>query len=213
MLSLNPRTRLSASAMLTSADLQAKLQLDEIATSFGQRQQSDQVKDLIETIKVPLGNNLRRLGTVLPKPCYPDVRPNSPSSWTVAEQERQRHQAARPTASGSSVASTYIPPKVPDTIRSNASAPTGDIGTVAPKPAPRMPLASIPETSNNHVHPPRGVYSSASVAAQAPSKVGYSMQARPPQVRRFPAPQQPTGAPMSSQVQYCISSSPVRPLD
>ena len=201
MLSLNPRSRLSASAMLISPDLQAKLQLDEIATSFGQRQQ-DQGKDLIETIKVPLGNNLRRLGTVLPKPCYPDVRPNSPSSWTVAEQEKQRHQSARPVPSAS-VASTYIPPKVPDTNRSNSSAPTSDIGTFAPKPVPRMPLASIPETSNNHILPPRGVYSNASaVQAQAPSKVGYSMQARPPQVRRFPAPQQPTGAPMAPQVTH-----------
>jgi len=42
---------------------------------------------LMETIKVP--QNLRKLSDALPKPCYPDVRPNSPTAWTVAEQDKQ----------------------------------------------------------------------------------------------------------------------------
>ena len=199
MLSLNPRNRSSASAMLISPELQAKLQLDEIATSFGQRQQSEQVKDLMETIKVPLGNNLRRLGTVLPKPCYPDVRPNSPSSWTVAEQEKQRVQVARPPLFGA--VSTYVLPKAAETNRT-ADSTNSDIGVFVPKAVPRMPLASIPEASNNYNNPPRQMYTNISNASQAQSKIGQSQLARPPQVRRFPAPQIPNGAPIVSHVRF-----------
>jgi hypothetical protein len=46
--------------------------IDEIITSFGKVNNDN--KDLIATINVPQGNNLRRLGGVLPKPCYPDAR-------------------------------------------------------------------------------------------------------------------------------------------
>ena len=206
MLSLNPRSRMSATVILASTDLQAKLQLDEIATSFGQRQPSEpREKDLIETIKVPLGNNLRRLGNVLPKPCYPDVRPNSPSSWTVAEQEKQQRQQVVPI----SVASTYIPSKpvaAADTSRSDMSS----IAAVpyVPKPAPRMPLASIPEANNNFSNPPsRGMYSNAaSQAPQAPPKVSYSAPSRPTQIRRYPPPQQPSAVPIMSQVSNFIFS-------
>lgn len=196
MLSLNPRNRSSASAMLISPELQAKLQLDEIATSFGQRQQSEQVKDLMETIKVPLGNNLRRLGTVLPKPCYPDVRPNSPSSWTVAEQEKQRVQVTRPPLFAA--VNTYVLPKAAETSRTDST--TSDIGVFAPKAVPRMPLASIPEASNNFNNPPRQVYSNISAPSQIQPKVGNSLLARPPQARRFPAPQIPSGVPILSNV-------------
>jgi hypothetical protein len=200
MLSLNPRNRSSASAMLTSPELQAKLQLDEIATSFGQRQQSEQVKDLMETIKVPSGNNLRRLGTVLPKPCYPDVRPNSPSSWTVAEQEKQRVQATpRPPLFGA--VSTYVLPKAAETNRT-ADSTNSDIGVFGPKAVPRMPLASIPEASHNHNNPPRQMYSNIPNASQIQSKIGHNLLARPQQVRRFPAPQIPNGAPIVSHVRF-----------
>ena len=236
---------MSASAMLSSADLQAKLQLDEIATSFGQRQ-PESGKDLIETIKVPLGNNLRRLGNVLPKPCYPDVRPNSPSSWTVAEQEKQQKYVIPPV-------NNYMPRPIDtsrDVIRSGDSSTSSTVNSAAsyqPKIIPRMPLASIPETQNNNnqnnyqnnyqsnqnsqnsnqsnqqlannyiPQPSRALYSNATNASQAsqasqqsqqsqasqmsniPQKVSYSVQARPPQIRRFPAPHQPS-APIMSQV-------------
>lgn len=197
---------MSASVMLSSPDLQAKLQLDEIATSFGQRQPSDQrEKDLIETIKVPLGNNLRRLGNVLPKPCYPDVRPNSPSSWTVAEQEKQRQYAA-PAPAPPPVASTYIPSKIAESNRSDATG-NGVGASYAPRPIPRMPLASIPEAVNNYNNQPsRAMYSNVSNAPQAPQKVSYVVQARPPQIRRYPAPQSylPTAVPVMSQVRQNI---------
>ena len=90
MLRVNPKERLTAEAFLKSTDFVPKLQLDEIATSFAQNAQPNRV-DLMETIKVP--GNLRQLNCALPKPCYPDVRPNSPSAWTVAE---QKHHNKRP---------------------------------------------------------------------------------------------------------------------
>ena len=74
--------------------MSAKLQLDEVVSSVSSQQPSSARElmaqahmELMETIKVP--QNLRKLNCALPKPCYPDVRPNSPSAWTVAEQSNQ----------------------------------------------------------------------------------------------------------------------------
>ena len=87
MLRVNPKERLSADAFLRSADFSPKLVLDEIS-HFVPKQEAC---DLMETIKVP--GNLRQLNCALPKPCYPDVRPNSPSAWICADQKQNR---ARP---------------------------------------------------------------------------------------------------------------------
>ncbi len=85
MLRVNAKERPSAEALLRSADFSAKLQLDEI-THFVHKNND---VDMMETIKVP--GNLRQLNCALPKPCYPDVRPNSPSAWIMADQRgRQR---------------------------------------------------------------------------------------------------------------------------
>lgn len=89
MLKLDSRSRPSADMLLKSSDVMSKLQLDETSTSFAQAANADanQALALISTIKVP--QQLRKLNSALPKPCYPDVRPNSPTSWTVAEQKVQ----------------------------------------------------------------------------------------------------------------------------
>jgi hypothetical protein len=87
MLQLNPRDRASAVTLLSSPELLPKLHLDEeTSTSFSQHSaEKDRVmQELLQTIKVP--QSLQRLN--LPKPCYPDARPNSPSAWTVAEQRQ-----------------------------------------------------------------------------------------------------------------------------
>lgn len=200
MLSLNPRSRPSAATMLTSPDFHAKLQLDEIVTSFGPKQNKKEA-DLIGTIKVPVGNNLRRLGGVLPKPCYPDVRPNSPSSWTVAEQERRKPPQVAPAAAAV------------DTSRSEIGVPVSNNKPYyAPETAPRHPLASIPEPShvpsNHPTHsnhptnypnnpPPRVAYSNAS---NYPPKVGYHPPGRAPQVIRRHVVIQPPAPAVISQV-------------
>ena len=90
LIRVNPRDRPSAEAVLRSPDIANKLQLDDGTTSFGQPPQTarENLPSLIETIKVP--QNLRKLNTALPKPCYPDVRPNSPSAWTMAEQKQSK---------------------------------------------------------------------------------------------------------------------------
>ena len=99
MLKLDSRSRPSADMLLKSSDVMAKLQLDETSTSFAQAANADanQALALISTIKVP--QQLRKLNSALPKPCYPDVRPNSPTSWTVAEQKVQIQQAQQEQAS------------------------------------------------------------------------------------------------------------------
>lgn len=89
MLRVNARERPSADTLLRSPELVAKLALDEV--NHYVHKSSDSNVDLMETIKVP--GNLRHLNCALPKPCYPDVRPNSPSAWTVAEQKVRRPPA------------------------------------------------------------------------------------------------------------------------
>lgn len=87
MLKLNSRERSSASALLKSPDVSVKLHLDEIVGVM-QRNNIFNAPSMMETIKVP--QNLQRLQGALPKPCYPDVRPNSPGAWVVSEQQHQQ---------------------------------------------------------------------------------------------------------------------------
>lgn len=82
MLKVNAKERPTADALLKSTDLASKLQFDDGHPLAAIRQ--DVVTNLMETIKVP--PNLRHLNNALPKPCYPDVRPNSPSAWIVNDQ-------------------------------------------------------------------------------------------------------------------------------
>jgi hypothetical protein len=158
MLKLSPKERPSASAMLVSADLHPKLQLDEAAPmAFAAKPQP---AELIDTIKVPIHGNLKRLGPNLPKPCYPDARPNSPTAWTVAEQQKVKQQAPHGVA----------PPPPPSTVVDTASV-CSDASSAAG--AGRPPLASIPE---NHQR-----------AGVAPASQKPVMKAAMP-VRRVPAP-------------------------
>eukprot|EP01038_Epipyxis_sp_PR26KG_P009493 gene9493-12789_t len=86
MLRLSARERPSADAILKYPEIVSRMHLDDSNTSFAQDEnQKQQVLNLINTIKVP--QNINKLNCALPKPCYPDVRPNSPSAWTVAEQK------------------------------------------------------------------------------------------------------------------------------
>ena len=90
MLKLAPRDRPSAAQLLASPDLASKLQYDDDGAAHALQDNilREAKQKLMETIRVP--QNLRRLGDALPKPCYPDVRPNSPTAWTVAEQGKQK---------------------------------------------------------------------------------------------------------------------------
>ena len=99
MLKVNARERPSAESLLRCADLSSKLHLDEITVVHAAAQQPSREQafmQLMETIKVP--QNLRKLNVALPKPCYPDVRPNSPTAWTVADQNIQIKKRPVPSA-------------------------------------------------------------------------------------------------------------------
>ncbi len=89
MLKLSTKDRPSAEALLKCPEVMAKLHLDDCSGGHveGMSAANDRaIMELINTIKVP--QNLNKLNGALPKPCYPDVRPNSPTSWTVAEQRQ-----------------------------------------------------------------------------------------------------------------------------
>lgn len=82
MLRLKPKDRPSAAELLAYPEVVAKLHLDGSHTI--EQDEVPNLPDMMNTIVVP--RNMKKLGHCLPKPCYPDVRPNSPSAWTAAEQ-------------------------------------------------------------------------------------------------------------------------------
>lgn len=92
MLKLSPRDRPSANSLLACTELSSKLALDSATTCFAGVKREEAVMKLMNTIKIP--GHLNRLKSVLPKPCYPDVRPNSPTAWTVVEQKKHAKAAA-----------------------------------------------------------------------------------------------------------------------
>lgn len=77
MLKVNAKERPSASALLQSVDIVSRLQLDETPSAFN-NVVKEQISNVMETIKVP--GNLRNLNCALPKPCYPDLKQQIPSS-------------------------------------------------------------------------------------------------------------------------------------
>ena len=120
MLRVNARERPSAAKMLLCSDLSSKLHLDEVAPAAvaAQPSQRDCHMALMETIKVP--QNLRRLNAGLPKPCYPDARPNSPKAWTVAEQvhaNKKKIAAGPPPPLPAADAQENMPPPPTDPER------------------------------------------------------------------------------------------------
>lgn len=106
MLTLDPRQRCTAESLLNSPEMMSKLHLDmEQETVFAaSKAAKDAAMGMLNTIKVPM--SLLQLPKALPKPCYPDVRPNSPSAWTAAEQKK----AARKPAPLPPVPTLPLPP-------------------------------------------------------------------------------------------------------
>jgi serine/threonine protein kinase len=88
MLRLNPQSRLTAADMLRSPEVAPKLHLDGIDDELDPIVIShrENFPHLLQTIKVP--QNLKKLGNALPKPCYPDTRPNTPTAWPVSDQAK-----------------------------------------------------------------------------------------------------------------------------
>ena len=136
LLRIDPSERLTSTAMLRSPELVGKLQLEgdkmeDIANE----------NDVMRTIVVP--QNLRRLSVVLPKPCYPDIRPYSPTSWTVAD---QKVHAVRVAESIHGIEGDSTKAEVP-LRRPLQQFPQRIEGERAPAPPPirpRQPLSNVP---------------------------------------------------------------------
>lgn len=155
MLKQNYRERPSATTLLRSSDLASKLQLDEAPPAAPQRDNIFNAPSMMATIKVP--HNLQRLQNVLPKPCYSDIRPNSPGSWLVSEQNQAQVPAPpkpdqkivevkktdaeniAPVNCNIDVSEQYVPkpPKQP------SSKPPTNLAPLAPKEKERAPLEDI----------------------------------------------------------------------
>jgi hypothetical protein len=186
MLKLNSRDRPSAHALLNAAELSSKLQFD--AENVVPDSSRVDKMNMINTIKVP--QNLRKLGGALPKPCYPDVRPNSPTAWTVEEQgkneKKQEREKMRPPIPPSSDENENTPPT--DYARDESaskvySAREREQPKVSKQPPAlsaiaeyysRRPLAPVAPSGNNHKaeqkisHVP-GAYNRGNRGGQAPS--------------------------------------------
>lgn len=111
MLKLNPRDRLPARALLLCPEIVAKLGLDETSTLFDAGKQKIEFGKMLGTIKMHGG--LKKLKSVLPKPCYPDTRPNSPTAWTVQEQKKNLAKVKAAAAAADNVAPPLPPPLPP----------------------------------------------------------------------------------------------------
>lgn len=182
MLRVNARERPTAAKMLLCNDIHSKLRLDEVApaAAAAQPSQRDSHMALMATIKVP--QNLRRLNAGLPKPCYPDVRPNSPKAWTVAEQvheNKKKLAAGPPPPLPAADAQENMPPPPSEVVAPEAAVPRKKIvipnadlkeGKKAPSAAAladyyiRRPLAPSSDHSNAPAPP----------AAPVPEKRGYA---------------------------------------
>jgi serine/threonine protein kinase len=99
LLRVNPRSRPSAKDLLASPEVLKFMK----PGGYGKISPStDHQMDLMATIKVPHGPK-RRISSVLPKPCYPDNRPNSPKSWPVSARDRKEAIEKKENASGGGV--------------------------------------------------------------------------------------------------------------
>jgi serine/threonine protein kinase len=99
LLKQDPRGRPSAANLLRSGELANKLQLDggnDIIINEINKGHQDSFPNLLQTIVVP--KNMKKLNAALPKACYPDSRPNTPSAWTVDDQARQIKKANKKLA-------------------------------------------------------------------------------------------------------------------
>jgi serine/threonine protein kinase len=212
MLRINARERPSAAKLLTSVDLASKLHLDEPAASAAAAQPSsrDMHMALMETIKVP--QNLRKLNAGLPKPCYPDARPNSPKAWTVAEQvhaNKKKVGAVVPPLPSADVENVPPPPisevpsvekiMIPTEVLKEKKAPSA---AALADYYIRRPLAPADDSTNQSNVAPAMV-TPAPPQAPAPEKRGYAdyrhiqsryAQVPPPKVNRElePIPNPPT---------------------
>lgn len=111
MLKVNPANRASAAALLKSPAVQTRLHLEGTDPGTA-RSQTD--PSMLKTIHAP--RQMVNLSSALPKPCYPDTRPNSPGAWTVEEQTSRRKQLEREAADKEDKEERKRRMEIPDTV-------------------------------------------------------------------------------------------------
>ncbi|KAH8069730.1 serine/threonine kinase [Aureococcus anophagefferens] len=164
MVRVNARERPSVKQILGSEDVKARKASDWYKEPAAMPRQASQGKQqLMDTIVVP--HHIRNLQKELPKPCFPDTRPNSPEVWPVgaegpsgaprdqapkgsAAQLHAEHRAPAPSQnpyrqpSVNKYAGGYGQPSRGPNVKTAASAYGG---AAAP---PRKPLASQASNRN-----------------------------------------------------------------
>ena len=172
MLKQNCRERPSAAALLRSPDLSSKLHLDE-APVVPPRDNVFNAPSMMATIKVP--HNLQRLQNVLPKPCYPDIRPNSPESWVVSEQNQLPVPPAVPTKPSEAKKAT----DVHKSDSENVAPIKANVPPKQPDCKPPVNLAPLQENKVKERAPLEDInariraYRAAQAAAQKPKDIPY----------------------------------------
>jgi len=87
MVNLNPRNRPTAEELLANPSVEKRKGL---VRNLVPEDIDEQQIDMLETIKVPNRLSAVNLQSALPKPCYPDERPNSPRAWPVLAEDRDK---------------------------------------------------------------------------------------------------------------------------
>ena len=90
MVRVNQRERPTIKQLLESDEVKKRRKADWYK---GADQPERGEVSLMNTIAVP--HNMRQLTNNLPKPCFPDQRPNSPESWPVTDRNRDDAVAAK----------------------------------------------------------------------------------------------------------------------
>jgi len=176
MLKLNPSQRPSAQALLDHPDVQKKMHLDGAVVP---REPMHAFPGMMQTIKVP--QNLAKLGANLPKPCYADARPNSPSAWVVAEQvqaekQQRKAEAKAEAAEAAAIQAAKAAAELHNQVISENAQPSAPAPAVppmehkipkAPPRLERMENAENVPVGNGRGRMPRA-YKESSAAAAAP---------------------------------------------
>ena len=157
-LKLNPNDRPTASALLNHPDIQKKMYLDGAKEA---REPLHAFPGMMQTIKVP--NNMKQLNKALPKPCYADVRPNTPGAWVVADQDeheknlakaRKAAEAAAQAAHAATAAAAAAALAVTEAEAGVKVQSHSNNGNVQPL---SNNNGNVPQESSNHVQPAKKV--------------------------------------------------------
>lgn len=141
---LNPSRRADIDRLLAFPEIQRTV-CEDTVTSFSKENQH---MNLISTIQVP--RNMKNLPQALPKPCYPDVRPNSPDAWTLEDQIHERKKLGRGSSSGKGEEEGEE-----ETKRGHEIVRSDEIENRTPfkkSPHARKPLGELKEEKEQHRH-------------------------------------------------------------